>query len=137
LAGANLSEANLSGTHLGAPLPIGSLSVLFGKVSSGLVKLTADYLSGTQLTAADLSGANLSGAKLSAPASMMLGLIEVPLGLAQLRETDLSGANLSTVDLRGVDLSGANLSGCNVTKEQLAQCESLKGATLPDGTKDD
>jgi uncharacterized protein YjbI with pentapeptide repeats len=68
---------------------------------------------------------------------MMFGLIEVPVGPAQLRGADLSRANLSRVDLRGVDLSEANLSGCNVTKEQLAHCESLEGSTLPDGAKDD
>jgi uncharacterized protein YjbI with pentapeptide repeats len=34
-----------------------------------------------------------------------------------------------------ISLEGANLSGANVTDEQLAQARSLKGATMPDGTK--
>jgi uncharacterized protein YjbI with pentapeptide repeats len=72
-----------------------------------------------------------------------------------LEGADLSDANLADVDLsnaeelwkpgtdmreRGAglahaDLSGANLKGANVTDEQLAECASLEGAIMPDGTK--
>ena len=45
------------------------------------------------------------------------------------------GAGLSYADLRGANLSAANLKGANVTDKQLAECKSLEGATMPDGTK--
>jgi hypothetical protein len=46
---------------------------------------------------------------------------------------DFSGANLSGANLSGADLSGADLTDAKVTAEQLATCESLKGATMPNG----
>ena len=46
-------------------------------------------------------------------------------------------ADLSRADLTGVDLAEANLEGAEVTAKQLAQVKSLKGATMPDGTKHD
>ncbi len=68
---------------------------------------------------------------------------------------DLRGADLRGVDLSGAFLENANLSCANitdslkicpylrdvdlrgalVTNEQLAQVSSLKGATMPDGSK--
>ncbi len=46
----------------------------------------------------------------------------------------LSDADLSGADLNGTDVSNANLEGAKVTSEQLAQAESLRGATIPDGS---
>ena len=37
--------------------------------------------------------------------------------------------------LAHADLSGANLKGANATEEQLAECASLEGTIVPDGTK--
>jgi len=84
---------------------------------------------------ADLSGANLSGSHLNG----------AELCHADLQHADLSGADLSRADLRIANLSDANLSDANlskadlrkatVTKEQLSRCESLEGATMPDGKK--
>jgi len=48
---------------------------------------------------------------------------------------DLSGADLSGADLSGADLSGVDLENASVTEEQLAKCESLEGATMPNGQK--
>jgi uncharacterized protein YjbI with pentapeptide repeats len=60
---------------------------------------------------------------------------------------DLRNADLSERDLSGVDLTGANLTGANlenailggiigITSEELEkQAKSLKGATMPDGSK--
>jgi uncharacterized protein YjbI with pentapeptide repeats len=45
------------------------------------------------------------------------------------------GADLSHADLSDANLTGADLEGASVTDEQLAECESLQGATMPDGTK--
>jgi hypothetical protein len=82
-------------------------------------------LRGVDLLGADLRQANLSCARLD-----FAILAEADLRLAELSEADLSGANLS-----GADLRGANLKGTTVTLMQLSETKSLKGATLPDGTK--
>ena len=55
-----------------------------------------------------------------------------------LEEADLFQAKLIGTDLTGAKLAGANLQEADlhkaiVTDEQLAQAESLEGATLPDG----
>jgi hypothetical protein len=68
----------------------------------------------------DLSGADLSRAKLG----------EADLSRAKLREASLVEANLVKADLRDADLIGTN----GWTNEQLAQADSLVGATMPDGT---
>jgi uncharacterized protein YjbI with pentapeptide repeats len=52
-----------------------------------------------------------------------------------LREAILEGAHLHNAYLAGADLTEADLTKANVTEEQLATCASLKGATMPDGTK--
>ena len=54
---------------------------------------------------------------------------------ANLRSACLQGADLEQADLIGADLTGANLDGTLVTNEQLVQAKSLRGATMPDGTK--
>jgi len=41
---------------------------------------------------------------------------------------------LSGASLINAKLNGANLFNAKVTDEQLAQAESLEGATMPDGT---
>ncbi len=46
----------------------------------------------------------------------------------------LSDADLSGADLNGTDLSNVNLEGAKVTSEPLARAESLRGATMPDGS---
>ena len=74
------------------------------------------------LQEANLSGANLSGANLSR---------------ANLSGANLSGARLSEADLSNTHLNAANLKGAiGVTVEELEkQAASLKGATMPDGSK--
>ncbi|HEU5378913.1 MAG TPA: pentapeptide repeat-containing protein [Ktedonobacteraceae bacterium] len=57
----------------------------------------------------------------------------------QLNSADLTGANLSEAYLYGT-LDGADLSGADLTKAEappgtLEKVKSLKGATMPDGTK--
>jgi uncharacterized protein YjbI with pentapeptide repeats len=37
--------------------------------------------------------------------------------------------------LEDANLKGANLAGATITEKQLDSCESLEGATMPDGTK--
>jgi len=72
-------------------------------------------------------------------------LPSIPINFTDLRGTDLSGVNLSNANLSraiigeshfsGADLSGADLTFAQVTNDQLAQAESLAGATMPRGTQ--
>jgi len=63
------------------------------------------------------------------------------LSLADLRGADLSEALLKGTNLTGAVLTGTVLIGAEltdaqgVTKEQLEQAKSLKGATMPNGQK--
>jgi uncharacterized protein YjbI with pentapeptide repeats len=121
-------------------------------------KLSKVNLSGANLSDADLSDADLSQALLrkatpedseKIPGESQNEYEKAKAGEAttKLLKTDLSranlrGANLSGADLSGADLSGADLSGANLfeatgitTKELEDQALSLKGATMPDGSK--
>ena len=137
LRGADLQQADLSGANLAH------------------IDLRDTYLAGAHLEGADLEGAHLQGADLSG--TFLEGadlsdanLADVDLSNAEelwkpgtdnwkrgagLSHADLSGANLIGADLSGANLSGANLKGADVTEEQLAECASLEGAIMPDGTK--
>lgn len=99
--------------------------------------------SGTSLWTTDLCGADLSEANLSRANLSYAKLREVDLRGADLRGADLQEADLKDADLgpiddinvSGADLSGANLYKAIVTPEQLGKASSLKGATMPDGSK--
>jgi hypothetical protein len=82
--------------------------------------LTHTFLLRTDLGNVDLGGAILTDSYLMA--SNLAG--------ANLSDSILYDANLSHVPLTLADLSGAI-----VTEEQLATCESLEDATMPDGEK--
>jgi hypothetical protein len=119
-----LSQAHLADADLGgAFLPAADLNTSL---------LRDANLSGAMLVSADLSGAVLRNADLR---SAELGYAD--LQGAVLVDADLSGANLDRAVLTGADLSGANLTSARVTDEQLDASESLKGATMPDGSKHD
>jgi uncharacterized protein YjbI with pentapeptide repeats len=102
-------------------------------------------LSQSHLQGADLDGAFLPSADLNT--SLLrdadLGgamLISANLSGAILTNADLRGANLAYANLEGAVLEGAELSGANLTNaaltdEQLDASKSLKGATMPDGSK--
>ena len=102
-----LSQSHLPDADLGgAFLPAADLNTSL---------LRDANLSGAMLVSADLSGAILSGADLSG--------------------ANLAYANMQEAVLTGTDLSGADLSNAAVTDEQLDAAKSLKGATMPDGSK--
>jgi hypothetical protein len=68
------------------------------------------------------------------------GLITRDQTVVDISGADFSAANLSYANLNGADLSYANLSdaflrGAAVTEAQLTNCESLEGATMPNGQK--
>lgn len=85
-----------------------------------IVSLISSDLSQANLNGLSLRESNLSGANLSR---------------ADLSKTDLRGADLRGANLSKADLSEANLSGATVTQNQLAQAISLKGAIMPDGSR--
>jgi uncharacterized protein YjbI with pentapeptide repeats len=157
LSGANLSSSDLRGSILrGAsfrkrfqrtPLPgSGGQYTLGGHGHLGPLEganLRGADLRGADLRATDLRGANLEGADLSAFTGLPLERKAIPVGEllqgvvpAPEKGATLSWANLSDASLSGAILRRAILSYAEgVTNEQLAEAESLEGATIPDGQK--
>ena len=132
LIGANLSGANLTSAHL-VTADLGTAD-LTGADMRGAYLRGADLrgadLSGVNLirailTGADLTGANLTGAKLTGDDPFLDNLLE----------DDMSWRILSETGLSQGDLLRDDLTGAVVSVVQLAQARSLKGATMPDGTK--
>jgi Pentapeptide repeats (8 copies) len=114
LPGTNLNGVNLSMIHMEE------------------VNLQQSSLKQANLQGIDLSKANLRGADLS----------HANLQKAILIGADLQGTRLFMADLRGANLTGTNLERANlrdatITQEQWEKAKSLKGATMPDGTKHD
>jgi Pentapeptide repeats (8 copies) len=132
LRGADLQQADLSGANL-AYIDLRD-TYLAGAHFEGAdlegAHLEGADLSGTFLEGADLSDANLADVDLSNAEELWKPGTDMRERGAGLAHADLSGANLI-----GADLSGADLKGANVTDEQLAECASLEGAIMPDGTK--
>jgi uncharacterized protein YjbI with pentapeptide repeats len=157
LVRANLSGAILSGAHLNHAILTGaelvqtdlSLAILrdanldvaslnqAGMIDADLSSATLQgaTLLGTDLTRADLSGARLQRANLTLAILNEADLTRADLSEANLTKASLAGANLQGANLTGADLSGADLSDADVTDEQLAKAKSLKGATMPNGSK--
>ena len=93
-------------------------------------------LNGAILPYARLDHAFLDGAQFHKAYLFRADLSNALLYATDLSGADLSEANLSEANLGQADLSGANLSGAfGTTPEQLKQAKSLKGATMPDGSK--
>jgi uncharacterized protein YjbI with pentapeptide repeats len=91
-------------------------------------------LRGVSLIGTDLHGANLHRADLQGAYLTSVGLWNVDLNV-DLSEANLTKANLWGAELDDTDLTNANLINASVTPEQLAKAKSLKGATMPDGSK--
>jgi hypothetical protein len=96
-------------------------SILEILYESGLIDMGKHIidLSGADLSQADVSGADLSRADLSG---------------ANLRKANLSNAILFNANFSNAILEEANFNKSWVTREQLEQAKSLKGATMPDGS---
>ena len=94
------------------------------------------------LNDADMGGMNLKSLNLyevylEKADLQYANLQEADLWSAILRDAILWGTDLQNTKLQGADLQSADLRDAKVVNEQLAQTKSLKGATMPDGTKHD
>lgn len=128
---ASQREANLSGQDLrGAKLNRANLSGF----DLSQTNLRRSNLSRANLTDALLRDANLGAANLRGADLTRADLTGASLRWADLRGANLAGADLTGADLTGTDLSRADLTGATVTAGQLAQSETLEGATMPDGS---
>jgi uncharacterized protein YjbI with pentapeptide repeats len=142
LEDANLRDADLSGSRLGADLAGQFYSPWMG-ADLWRADLAGANLNEADLSIANLHEANLRGAKLNGADLSGANLLEADLRGAHLREAVLGSVTLSPVapasmiyvNLQDADLSGADLSGAEVTQEQLEQAAYLKGATMPNGQK--
>ena len=109
------------------------------------VDLHGVFMPNASLSYADLTGANLKGAILASASLFHARLTGADLSSAMLQDADLELADLLGADLQGAtlartilnraDLTNANMAGAHVSKERLARAQSIKGATMPDGTK--
>jgi uncharacterized protein YjbI with pentapeptide repeats len=142
LSRANLSRANFSTAYLGwANFSETDLS----ETNLSLANLAGAALSGANLSGIKLWNANLSGADFSGADFSGIALVWADIDEAKLRGVPLSKTYLTSSDwvkclranLSGVDLSGANLKDAiGITTEELEkQAASLKGATMPGGSK--
>jgi hypothetical protein len=132
LRGVDLRRANLSGSNL-------------EEADLEKADLRGADLQNTSLSRASLKGANLLPYDEQNPAKLSFHNLHGPdpsgINLSRVG-TNLSGANLSGTNLRDANLSGADLTGAylkgaiGVTTEELErQAKTLKGATMPDGSK--
>ncbi len=110
LNGAKLRNAILRGANLNSTILTNAY--LRGADLRGADLSEADLSGGTNLSEADIRGANLDG--------------------VNLHGGSLRGANLRGANLRAANLSDADLSSATITKEQLGECKSVAGATMPD-----
>jgi uncharacterized protein YjbI with pentapeptide repeats len=126
LIGAKLIEANLVRANLqGADLTIANLR----RADLREASLYKTSLRGADLRGANLRGADLTGADLSKASDLSIDDILI-------EDDNLSIDDLTTASIkRDVDLSEDSLIETKVTIEQLDQAKSLKGATMPDGSK--
>jgi uncharacterized protein YjbI with pentapeptide repeats len=132
LRGADLRGAELDSTDL-ASAKLYMANIRFTKLSK--VNLCAAFMKRADLSGSLLMETNLSGAYLMETNLQEIQLLRVDLSEAFLEKANLQKALLVEVSLQGADLSGANLSGVKVIRDQLNQAKSLKGTTMPDGTK--
>jgi uncharacterized protein YjbI with pentapeptide repeats len=115
LMGANLEEADLNGANL-------------EDINLEGAKLKGAKLAGANLRYSNLRNANLRQANLEfyhqelKPRFIEKGVIMSDFGIA-------------VTNPQGADLEIADLSGAWVNQEQLKKAKSLKGATMPDGSK--
>lgn len=102
--------------------------------------MITSHLEGANSAAGCLKGAYLIGANLKRARLYGAILVEADFTNANLQEANILGSCLQEATLTGAILKRACLKyaepeGADVTVQQLAEAESLTGATLPDATK--
>jgi uncharacterized protein YjbI with pentapeptide repeats len=123
--GADLSGVDLNGIH---------------KPDLSNISVTYAILNKANFSEVYLKGAVFEGSHLCEATLINADLREVVFFFANLRNADLTRANLTDAiliraNLEFAKLTGANLTDAIVTTEQLKDAKSLKGATMPDGSK--
>jgi uncharacterized protein YjbI with pentapeptide repeats len=108
----SLRDADLSDISLGSNIGLKNRSSVYAVPVGESNHCHLEYIN---LDSTDLKGAYLRNAGLS--------------------NASLVGTYLDGADLSAADLSGVNLKGAKVSQEQLKQVQSLKGTTMPDGSK--
>jgi uncharacterized protein YjbI with pentapeptide repeats len=99
------------------------------------VDISHSQMAAINLEDTDLLGANMSGSDMHGAA-----LNDALLIFTNLSHTNLAQANLHACDMHNTNITGANLAGANLrdvvglTDAQINSAQSLKGATMPDGT---
>ncbi|MCI0395302.1 MAG: pentapeptide repeat-containing protein [Chloroflexi bacterium] len=127
LIGADLRGADLTDALLeGAELRMTDLR----KANFSIASLVDASLEATNLKEADFEGADMAGVYLG----------EANLAQANLAWANLAWANLEFANLEGANLENANLDNAVLTRatvdpENLITARTLKGTTMPDGTK--
>lgn len=127
MEGIELNDVNLSGIKLNG--------AILRKASFRGACLAGAKLRGANLYKADLQGADLRKANLREANLDAADLRKADLGKAVLQRAHLNDTDLRKANLYKAKLNHADLSGATVTDEQLADAKTLKGATLPDGTR--
>ena len=110
------------------------------KTPNPVVELWGSDLQECDLHEADLEATVLRGVNFENANLSIAGLQNADLRRANLTGAFLYGANLCGADLRNAELKNANLQNAvlidaKISDLQLATVKSLKGATKPDGTK--
>jgi uncharacterized protein YjbI with pentapeptide repeats len=145
LKGADLTKLELRRSDLKA---VNLRGVNLGGASLSQVDLSGTNLSEAYLGEASLDLCNLSGANLSKAVLTDASLFSADLTCADLRGAGLYHASLWGADLSGADLTGAyidlteqpsrrTLTGYTFYLTPLQMAKSIKGITMPDGTKHD
>ncbi len=103
---------------------------------SGAILKRAD-LHRADLRGAYLNHANLAGCDFRNSNLEKANLIAADLLAAYMGGASLKGAKFREADLENANLTGANLQDSDISEQQLANLASLRGATMPDGSRYD
>jgi uncharacterized protein YjbI with pentapeptide repeats len=133
LKGANLNEldleyVDLSGVNLGQTIM--NRVNLTGAILTDEASFIGTELKNAKFNVADLTQANLSSADLTGT-----DLTAATLNGTVLKNATLVGANLWFAGMAGAVLDNADLTNAVLSDAQVAQCKSLKDATMPNGQK--
>ena len=123
LSGADFRNANLVGVDL--------RDTHLQKVNMRGARLHFAQLDGADLLGSDLPEAKLNMATLKGTNLTSVRLKDAFLNGANLQESNLFLTNFTNATLFRTNLKGAK----NISRQQLEIAKSLKGVTLPDGTK--